>query len=103
MWTWPELRDLHVRVTYVPRVYIASLLETSRAGVASDDLQRVCLACVAHEALDTFGDVMDVAGPHFSAIRTRADDTATADHVVELLALVEPVLLVQVARQELRP
>src|SRR2546423_1191447 len=111
MWTWPQLRTslvaalcgLQIRFGHLTRVDVAGLLETSRTGVDADHFQRLGLTCVGHEALDAFCDVVNVAGSHVGPIRTRARDAAPADDIVKLLAPVEPVLLMEVPRQELRP
>ncbi|MEO8411420.1 MAG: alpha/beta fold hydrolase [Propionivibrio sp.] len=48
--------------------------------------------------LDAFCDEMHVTCSHFRAIGAGADHTAAADHVIELLAVVEAVLVMDIAR-----
>src|SRR5688572_15116878 len=92
-----ERREASPSVARLSRVDVAGFLEAARAGQNADQLQRLRPARVADEAFDAFGDEVDVAGADFGAIPTCAHLAAAADDVIELFAVVEPVLVMHVA------
>src|SRR5262245_21567052 len=94
---------LEIRPGHVARVHVAGLLDAPRSDVDPDDFERLGLAQVVHEMLDALGDVVHVAAPNFGAVSARARESVAPHDVVELFAVLVPVLLVHGARHELRP
>ncbi|MDO8462533.1 MAG: chorismate-binding protein, partial [Deltaproteobacteria bacterium] len=81
---------LEVGFGHFAHVDVTSLLNASRADVDADHLERLGPAQVVQEVLDTLGNVVDVAAPHFHAVRPRARQTVAPDDVVDLLAACFP-------------
>src|SRR5688572_28120717 len=98
-----ERRAASPSVPRLSRVDVAGFLDAARASQNADQLQRLRLAQVADEALDAFGDEVDVSGADFGAILACAHLAAAADDVIELFAVVEAVPVMHVAGRERLP